>query len=123
MKGAFMKFLILALMLIAPMAQAFDVEAAKALHQKYCDQKVEEACATIECVNNPKAECKMPEPTAKRKVQLEKQAAEIKKRCPKEEDHECMLKENKDITKQVLEMDCINGDKTACYFIDLSKTL
>ena len=117
-----MKFLIL-LLVIAPTAFAFDPEAAKALHQKFCDQKVEEACATIECVKNPKEECKMPEPSATRKVQLEKQAAEIKKRCPKEDDHECMLKENKDITKEVLEMDCIKGDKTACYFIELSKTL
>ena len=116
-----MKYIILGF-IFSSTAMAFDLEASKQLHAKFCERKVEEACSTIKCVEDP-SKCEMPEPSEKRKAQLTKQAAEIKKRCPKEEDHACMLKENKDITKEVLEMDCIKGDQTACYFIELSKTL
>lgn len=114
--------LLLVVLAFAPMAYGFDLEATKAMHAKYCELKVAEACSTIKCTEEPE-KCEMPEPTDKRKAQLTKQADEIKKRCPKEDDHVCMLKENKDITKEVLEMDCIKGDQTACYFIEVSKSL
>lgn len=115
-----MKYLLT--LLVASAAFAADPDSIKQLNEKYCELKVQEACSTLECLKNPD-DCNMPEPTEKRKAQLEKQEAEFKKRCPKEDDHACILKENKDISKEVLGPDCDNGDQTACYFIEASKSL
>lgn len=115
-----MKYLLT--LLVAGMAHAADPVSIKQLNEKYCELKVQEACSTLECLKNPN-DCNMPEPTEKRKAQLEKQGAEYKMRCPKKDDYGCILKETKDISKEVLGSDCDKGDQTACYFIETSKML